>query len=541
MTVTYPSSPVAGVRPGLTLERIAEFAETVGPYAERLPEKIVWNGGDWMAKPFVQARLDGGKLSIRGVAAWFGGHVLRLTPDGATDGIFAAWLANEHGIEVRNDRYGMYPLYYFSTEQEFAASPFLLTLLALGAPKELDDEALAVFVRWGCFPGEMTPFKHIHALPPGCRLSWSHGMLQVSGGIVNAVHRDIERSAAVDGYIDLFAQAIKRRTPRGRMVLPLSGGRDSRHILLELLRQGRVPDPCVTMRHFPPRPNNDLELASEVVKIAGVPHRVVDNPASFARTEVEKNFWTDLCADDHTIHLALSRALASIGPGTLYDGIGGDILSSIRKENWLQLFRAGDYEQLAEQLLRPEREKMLAAMLEPEAYRRFGRTVARNAVMAELPKHAHQPNPVGSFGFSTRARRSLALIPYRIHSPVSEVFAPYVDRDLFDFVTSLPASMLLGRQFHIDVIYRAFPKFADLPFAKGYEPGPVREDRWFNRRLAGEVLARLTLRRSSAFLRRTHLALRLAKYMWKGTNRGFKQDNLQRILYLVQLEDVAGG
>lgn len=519
------------------LEPIADFAEATGRTVIPLPERISWDRREWLSRPYVHLRVDQGRVSVRGLKAWFGGHVIRLQSADAVDGVFAAWSITEDGVEVRNDRGGIYPLYYFASEEEFAASPFLLTLLALGAPKELDDEALALFIRWGGFVGEQTAFRQIRALPPDCRLVWRQGRLQVTGGMWRAVHRDIERSAAIDGYIDLFAQAIRRRSPSGPFDHPLSGGRDSRHILLELLRQGYVPRHCVTMRHFPPRPNTDLEIAWELTRATGIPHLTVEHPRSFVLTEMEKNLWTDVCTDDHANYIPLSRFFQRRGSTTVYDGIGGDVLSGVRDEERLKLFRAGHYEELAERMLDEARERVLAAILRPDAYQRFNRSLAVSTLTAELQRHANQPNPVGSFALWNRLRRSFALIPYRLYSSVPYVYAPYLDRDLLDFVTSLPAEMLLGRQFHIDAIYRAFPKFAHLPFAAGWGYGPPRSDPWFMRRFAGEVLARLVVRKS-AFLRRGYLVPRLARRVWDGRD-GVRHYFPRVVLHLLQLEAIS--
>jgi len=536
--IDQASSPGVLARAESALEPIADFAEATGRFVVPLPERLSWDRTEWLSRPFVHLRVDGRKVSVRGLKAWFGGHVIRLQSLDAVDGVFAAWAANDDGVEIRNDRSGIYPLYYFAGEKEFAASPFLLTLLALGAPQDLDDEALALFIRWGGFIGDQTPFRQIRALPPDCRLTWRRGALQVTGGMWQAAHREIDRPVAIDGYIDLFAQAVRRRAPRGPFDHPLSGGRDSRHILLELLRQGHVPRHCVTMRHFPPRPNTDLEIAWELAKAAGVPHLIVDHPRSFVRTEVEKNLWTDLCTDDHANYMPLARFLLRRGTATAYDGIGGDVLSGVRDEERLKLFRAGHYAELAEHMLDATRERVLAAILRPDAYRRFSRSLAVGALTAELHRHAHQPNPVGSFALWNRLRRSFALIPYRLYSSVADVFAPYLDRDLLDFVTSLPAEMLLGRQFHIDVIHRAFPKFAHLPFAAGWGYGPPRRDPWFMRRFAGNVMAHVALRKS-AFLRRAYLVPRLARRVWDGTD-GVRHYFPRVILHLLQLEAVSG-
>ncbi|MDR7559059.1 MAG: asparagine synthetase B family protein, partial [Armatimonadota bacterium] len=266
----------------------------------------------WLSRPFVHVRIVAGKTVVRGVRAWFGGHVLRLGPDGAADGIFGAWRADENGVEVRNDRYGCYPLYYFANAQEIAVSPFVMTLLACGAPRELDDEGLAVFVRTMFFLGEHTPFRHIRALPPGCRLRWSGGALQVSGGMVNATERTISRDAAIDTFIDLFAQSVGRRAAGlGPLIVPLSGGRDSRHILLELLRQGHTPDCCITTHQFPPTPDHDVAIASEVARTAGVRHVIVRLPVFPVRGELAKNLWLGLGTEEHAQFLPVMRAMAA--------------------------------------------------------------------------------------------------------------------------------------------------------------------------------------------------------------------------------------
>ncbi len=47
------------------------------------------------------------------------------------------------------------------------------------------------------------------------------------------------------------------------------------------------------------------------------------------------------------------------------------------------------------------------------------------------------------------------------------VYAPYLDVDLYDFLTSLPASVLIDRTLHTEVIARAWPHVADVPYGDG--------------------------------------------------------------------------
>ena len=85
--------------------------------------------------------------------------------------------------------------------------------------------------------------------------------------------RRLSRPAAIRGYIDLVRQAIRRRLPTAPFVLPLSGGRDSRHLLYELIDAGCPPARCVTVRHFPPRGNEDEEIARLLCERVRAPPR----------------------------------------------------------------------------------------------------------------------------------------------------------------------------------------------------------------------------------------------------------------------------
>ncbi len=399
--------------------------------------------------PYVHARWDGMRTVLAGLPHCELGH--RLT---GGDGVYCTWDWDGKELSARTDRFGCYPVYYFVRGGDVALSPSIPRLLRLGAPSTLDVPALALFLRLGYFVGEDTPFEAIRALPPGARFRWTEGRLEVSGGYVIPPPQRMAREAAADCYAVLFRAAVERRLPPGPFALPLSGGRDSRHMLLELDRMGCRPAFCVTVLHYPPRDNQDAQIAREVAAWARVPHVVLGQAERRFAAEVRKIWATSFCADEHAQFLALADFLAG-RVRTSYDGIGGGVLSG-----YIPGLRRP--ERQAEELLYGNEEE-IARLLVPSMYRRMSRAVALDRLAAELRLHEAAAYPVSSFWFWTRTRREVALVPYGIMSGIPTVYSPFLDHALYDFLASLDSSVR-DQRLHEDVLRRAFPHSPPIPF-----------------------------------------------------------------------------
>ena len=119
-----------------------------------------------------------------------------------------------------------------------------------------------------------------------------------------------------------------RRPPP--IAVPLSGGHDSRHIVLALHALGRPPDRCVTVEPYPPSAGDDVRLARLVADAVGVPHVVIPQRRDRIAAESEKNRLTNFCADEHAQFLPLRDYFAS-HRCTVFDGLAGDVLSQSQR------------------------------------------------------------------------------------------------------------------------------------------------------------------------------------------------------------------
>ena len=420
------------------------------------------------AEPYFAARVAGGGVEVEGVHECQLGHRLPPENGGRPDGIFAGWSWDGTRLEVSTDRYGFQPLYYFADDQRVVVSTSVATLLAHGAPRVLDDAALAVFLRLGWFLGDDTPFQAIRAVPPDADFTWRPGALRVAGRLALGKAHGLSRDDTIDAYEVLFRRAIERRVgaPGERVVLPLSGGQDSRHVLLELVRQRRAPDTAVTVRYYPPQRDEEPEAAA-VAKRFGIPHVVLSQTCPLFDTTRQAIARQNLCSVEHGWIFPLVDYVRS-QCGVMYDGIGGDVLSAglFLEPDTAALFESGQLTRLAEHLVGGA-----PGLRMPQRWlaRRLNRALAVDRLTRELERHRDAPNPLSSFYFWNRTRRSIAQIGYRLFEAGPVVFSPYLDHAVYDLLAGVPAAMQLDHQLHAATIERAYPEAAGL----AYTPKPV--------------------------------------------------------------------
>ena len=134
----------------------------------------------------------------------------------------------------------------------------------------LDWRGLAAFFRIGFFLGDHTAFADVKQVPPATVLTWTprEGVAMQVGTRARGPRVTLDRAGAIERYARLFEDAVKTTANGKEIVVPLSGGRDGRHVMFALMNMGANPSHLVTTEHLLWRTNEDARIARTVAAAA---------------------------------------------------------------------------------------------------------------------------------------------------------------------------------------------------------------------------------------------------------------------------------
>lgn len=408
---------------------------------------------------FIQITHENGQISIVGsLQANFGSFQRKVGP-------WATWCWDGAKLQVEVDRYGFYPLFWAEQENGIIVGDSIAELLNSGVSRQLDDRGIAAFLRLGFFLGEDTPFLAIRAFPQGGQLSWRPGQSPrlIRRLIVRSIDESIGRAEIVDGFVTRFREAVKKGlpSPQARTALPLSGGRDSRHIALELHRLGFRPDLVISQQHFASRNNDDARVASEICAALGWPITITCQVADPIASEIEKNRLFDCLTDEHAWFAPAARAINEGGITAIFDGIAGDVLSKglFVRASWMEIDESRMLAKWLEGM--PAwgygwSEAAVAKLLNRQFALRWNWSKALERVAEEFSQYEHDENPLNSMMFWNRTRREISPFLVR-YCPQAEIITPFLDEQVFDFLWNIPTRHLLDHKLHDEAIAAAAP------------------------------------------------------------------------------------
>ena len=428
--------------------------------------------------------------------------------------VWAQWAFDGRRLVVENCPFGFRPLFWREYRDAISVSDSVLALI--DERPALNVAALAVFVRLGFFIGDDTAFLGVRQLPPNSKLTWtSEGTRLHIGELPRAHEVRIDRAVAMKRYDALLREVVAGRITRDFHV-PLSGGRDSRHIALAIHTAGARPTAFVTHKHLPWRADEDVRIAAVLSRALGVPHIVIEQPKMFVRNILRSHVDSELLADEGGQTLPFRNWL-NTHARCIFDGIAGDVMSAglFQIDDIHQDYVRGRLDDVVTKILRvwepitgggwsPLIDQALAGQLSAET--------ARKRLRKEIERHADNHNPQRSFYFWNRTRREIAITPFLLLK--LEVEAPYLDMKLWHFLESLPWDVICDQTFHTKTVLSAYPEFAHIPFEDkdAARPKRLRESICFATDFLRTVPGSIGMKRSR--LLRRSLAMMVDHDVW---------------------------
>jgi len=190
---------------------------------------------------------------------------------------FAIWDEPKRRLWLVRDRVGKKPLYY--TERG-GTLRFASELKALTAdpqvPREVDADALRLYLRYGYVPSPYTIYTGIRKLPPAHHLICEHGQVTVERywdpvqhALKTAPHSEETAAAQLESVL---GTAVRQRmiadVPLGAF---LSGGIDSSLVVALMQEQSTAPVKTFTIRFENPE-YNEADHAAAVARHLGTEH-----------------------------------------------------------------------------------------------------------------------------------------------------------------------------------------------------------------------------------------------------------------------------
>jgi hypothetical protein len=199
------------------------------------------------------------------------------------DGSYALFRSDEDTLELISDVLGSRTLWYAMTRELFVASTSQRAIVAVLGSFEPDSQAAAWMISSGTLGPGLSWDRRISCVPPDGRLALDRRAWTLRVQVQAPVFTP--RSWPPAEQRELLWQAITAAVAGldidpAHWLLPLSGGCDSRALLLAFLQRGVVPDTVTWGQQAAlQRRDSDAATATRLARHFGLPHRYLTTDA----------------------------------------------------------------------------------------------------------------------------------------------------------------------------------------------------------------------------------------------------------------------
>ncbi len=400
------------------------------------------------------------------------------------DGMFAFIVYDHVSGEVfaARDRMGKKPLLYYQNQDFLLFFSELKQITAFSFfDKEINYEAISLFLAYGAIPSPMTIFKNVHQVEPGHYATLKNGSLTKSqywSPRVN-INNSLSYADALQVTHDLVTKSITKRlisdVPLGAF---LSGGIDSSIITAVMANHSNDVKTFSITYADAPQNYDESYYANLIVKRYQTKHNTIRISSEDVYNNIEKIIWHMDQPSGDAINTYFVSQSARMGVTVALSGVGGDELfagySTFKFAEALSRIRSVSMKKVKSMTLADRvffglpntlqvnwKVRMLAGMLGafPTTSDRYNliKEIYRWNEISRMAKNPHFPNqradplkPYFDDSLSNLQQITLAEVNNYLKNTLLrdsdvmgmanslEIRCPFIDHELIDFALTVP-------------------------------------------------------------------------------------------------------
>ena len=335
----------------------------------------------------------------------------------------------------------------------------------VGTPQDLDYEAICVFVAAGFFLDGDTYYKGLEVLKPGryYELDDKRTTIRSEKSYFKWHYTPKERplKQIVAEFADVFETIIKEQTAGKKVILPLSGGLDSRTQAVALKH---LNIPVQSYSYAFTGGHDETKYSRRIAAACDFPFQDFKVPEGYLWTVIKSLSEINNCYSEftHPRQMAFKDQYASLGDvfslghwgDVLFDDMG--VAEDCSTEEQVAL--------LLKKILKKDGLLLAESIWESQGFpgdfiTYFKKRITNLLVDINIPNSANA---------QIRAFKSLYWAPrwtsinLSVFQAVRPITLPYYDARMCDFICSVPEQYLAGRQIQIAYIKLRMPALAKL-------------------------------------------------------------------------------
>jgi len=400
-------------------------------------------------------------------------QLLHILPEINGSFFIAIYERQDDRLWIINDRYGSIKCFYAFINGRIYFFPHLHYFHKLEFKSTIDQHFMADFLAFGYIAGEHTTLAQVSLVPPGTVLEVSREGLNFhrywnwhfdeNGGIQTSMEEGRHHLG------DLWLKAVERRIKsKSHIIIPLSGGLDSRAILAAALSSKSAEE--ITTVTFGMPGTLDYEIGQSVAKKAGTRHLSMDltKPRRYREEYIRQTVESDGLAEiAYQVFISEWEKLSDFSNDILIGFMGDPIMGSHLFEEYLsnQPDSAEDDKAASQLILKKQQQNDLALV---SSLLGIDEDVCCEMLLQiieqgnESNKHRILSNYCEYWDFQNRQVKYTMQHVLKLREDFN-IGLPFLDKDLVDYMLEVPFNWRLNQQLYKQMLVEKFPMLFSLP------------------------------------------------------------------------------